>query len=173
MSVREYEICEFGLNGQRGFFIWYSDEDEKDGVVVDDNYRLLIFESKPNAARFAGLPEIPLSDDPPTFFDLEKVSLWCESPGADGIDRCEFLNAWNLFDDLTSSCNQPASLFAYSSKTENGLYDKLFWGNNLPSVTPIGEHYEPEWSQEEIKGLQEVLWLGLCEFQDRLIREAA
>jgi hypothetical protein len=27
---------------------------------------------------------------------------------------------------------------------------KLFFGNNLPSMTPRGEHFEPEWSAEEL-----------------------
>ena len=47
------------------------------------------------------------------------------------------------------------------------IYDKLFWGCNLPSMTPPGMHYEPTWSPEEITTVVEVLHSGL-----RLLRDA-
>jgi hypothetical protein len=168
--MRQYWMCKFHLDGQQRFFIWYTDE--KDGVVVDANSQLVTFESDFNAAHFARLREISLEDDVPTFFDLEQVSIWCKSPNAEVVDCKRFLDAWNLFDDISSSCNEPTITFDQVSNRENDLYNKLFFGNNLPSITPAGEHYEPEWTEEEIKRLHEVLNLGLHELRHRLTQEA-
>jgi hypothetical protein len=56
--------------------------------------------------------------------------------------------------------------FSCGSKWESG-YDKLFWGNNLPVVTPPGEFYVPAWSDEELAELHRILSDGM-----RLIRVA-
>ena len=45
------------------------------------------------------------------------------------------------------------------------IYDKLFWGNNLPSLTPKGRHYVSEWSPDELAALAEVLSAGLALFE--------
>jgi len=29
------------------------------------------------------------------------------------------------------------------------IYNKLFWGSNLPAVTPKGRYYEPIWPRRE------------------------
>jgi len=168
--MRHYSICKFQLDGQQRFFIWYMDE--KDGVVVDENCQFIIFKSELDAAHFASSRELPLEDGAPVFFDLEQVSTWCKLPTADAVDCEGFLNAWNLLDDISSSCNEFPSPFGHISKRENDLYDKLFYGNNLPSITPAGEHYEPEWTEEEIKRLNRVLQLGLVELRQRLPQDA-
>jgi hypothetical protein len=41
------------------------------------------------------------------------------------------------------------------------IYDKLFWGNNLPLITPEGERYLPEWSADEVQSLAQILASGL------------
>jgi hypothetical protein len=45
------------------------------------------------------------------------------------------------------------------------IYHKLFWGNNLPPVTPEGCHFNPEWSRDELAALAGVLSAGLEMFQ--------
>jgi hypothetical protein len=50
----------------------------------------------------------------------------------------------------------------------NDIYDKVFFGNNLPSMTPPGEHYVPAWSEEEIDRLSRVLTGGLRLFRARV-----
>jgi len=53
------------------------------------------------------------------------------------------------------------------------VYEKLFWGNNLPAVTPKGFHFDPEWSPDEIAGLATVLRAGLKLFKSRLATRKA
>ena len=77
---------------------------------------------------------------------------------------CEFLlDTWNLLTDIAATLQtrliEPTGSLA--------VYDKLFWGCNLPSMTPPGMHYEPIWSQEEITTVVAVFHSGL-----RLLRDA-
>jgi hypothetical protein len=48
------------------------------------------------------------------------------------------------------------------------IYDRLFWGNNLPSMTPPDRCFHPEWSPDDLAALAEVLWAGLEMFQTRI-----
>src|SRR5262249_49752162 len=52
-----------------------------------------------------------------------------------------------------------------TSRREQKIYNKLFLANNLPAVTPPGEHYGPEWMQEEIEAMARVYRLGLAELR--------
>ena len=47
-------------------------------------------------------------------------------------------------------------------------YEKLFFGNNLPAVTPAGASYTPLWDVAELARLSHTLRLGLTEFAARL-----
>jgi len=42
------------------------------------------------------------------------------------------------------------------------VYDKLFWGNNLPAMTPPGERFVPTWSAEELEALAALLSAGFA-----------
>ena len=39
-------------------------------------------------------------------------------------------------------------------------YDKLFYGTNLESITPVGEHYSPEFTDDEHLLIAEILNRG-------------
>ena len=39
-------------------------------------------------------------------------------------------------------------------------YEKLFFGNNLPAMTPLGEHYTPARTDEELDDIRRHVVLG-------------
>ena len=45
------------------------------------------------------------------------------------------------------------------------IYDKLFFANNLPAVTPRGASYEPIWSEDEVELLSRIYRFGLAELR--------
>jgi len=47
-------------------------------------------------------------------------------------------------------------------------YNQFFYGRNLPAMTPVGEHYEPEWSEADVDEIRRVLRAGLDEFKKRI-----
>ena len=55
-----------------------------------------------------------------------------------------FLNIWNMADDVARSLKLP---FYGKRKSANDIYDRLFWGCNLPAMTPVGEKYIPDWTE--------------------------
>ena len=73
----------------------------------------------------------------------------------------EALCAWNLFSDVAASFQKRGFAFENRDAQFPAIYKKLFYGNNLPSITPEGKQYIPEWSQEEISSLADVLTAGL------------
>jgi hypothetical protein len=72
------------------------------------------------------------------------------------------LAAWNLFADVAISVENRGLAFKHiDSQLPKTIYEKLFWGSNLPSMTPEGAHYDPGWSLDEIHSLAEILGSGL------------
>jgi hypothetical protein len=76
------------------------------------------------------------------------------------VDCPVFLNAWNFFDDLAGLHDTPDTPYARLSHEAARSYDKLFWGCNLPSVTPVGEHFDPSWRPEELAEIRAVMEAG-------------
>lgn len=64
------------------------------------------------------------------------------------------INAWNSLDDLTKSLGVP---LGFRGTLANRAYDKLFWGLNLPSVTPPGKWFTPGWWPGELGKIDQVL----------------
>jgi hypothetical protein len=42
------------------------------------------------------------------------------------------------------------------------VYDVVFWANNLPSMTPLGEHVVPDWTGDDLEILREVIITGVA-----------
>jgi hypothetical protein len=95
--------------------------------------------------------------------DLDAVAHWLKTPRKDTVDCCEFLAAWNLFEDIASSVEGKRPPPAPKHKR---ISNKLFWGNNLPSLTPPGKHYVPIWTKSEVGKLQHILSNGLRLFRN-------
>jgi hypothetical protein len=58
-----------------------------------------------------------------------------------------------------------ALLHDMSSQRAGKIYDKLFFANNLPAITPRGASYEPIWSEGEIELLSRIYRFGLAELR--------
>jgi hypothetical protein len=46
-------------------------------------------------------------------------------------------------------------------KVRNRIYDKLFFGNNIPGIMPEGQVYTPKWTKKEIARVAEIMNEGL------------
>lgn len=63
----------------------------------------------------------------------------------------EMIFAWNSLEDFAYTLGIPRNLRIFRSKVLAKMYDKMFRGNNLPSVTPEGRSYSPIWTKSEIQ----------------------
>lgn len=161
-------ICRVLLNDRSAFVVWY--EGSPDGFLRDDCGDLVASEAMHDvqaAARAGGF--VPVAEDP-AVYDFDSIRAWCTAPKAAEVDCKRFLNAWNFFDDLTGLHARADTPFTRLSRAEAKCYDKLFWGNNLPSLTPVGERYVPTWKRSEVAGIRRVMSAGLELLQTQLAK---
>ncbi|MHC4251842.1 MAG: hypothetical protein ACYS9X_22205 [Planctomycetota bacterium] len=146
----EYYAVWVRLNGVEQCFIWHTDDE--DGVWVDQERRFVpSFGSFADATSYADAIGVKLSEASRPLLDLDAVRRWAIYPGTGDIDHSGLLDVWNLGEDFARSLDLPRS------RRNMDLYDRLFWGCNLPSVTPPGQHYVPDFSDEEEARLRSVL----------------
>jgi hypothetical protein len=163
---RLYFPCRVRLNGSDVFLLWYTDE--RDGFLRLPGGRLLLGSSIDGVAASAARVGVALASEAPASYDFDRLRAWCQRPSAGGIEYSPFLDAWNLFDDLAGLHAAPESEYGRLSWAAAGCYDKLFWGSNLPSVTPPGARFEPSWSPEELVAVTQVFEAGINCFVAKL-----
>lgn len=78
-------------------------------------------------------------------WNLDDVERLLELPASEEVCS-QILNAWNLLGDI--ACTFSVDL-EQRTKILDKCYDKLFYGNNLPGITPEGEDYRPYFSDVE------------------------
>lgn len=162
MSEAVRYLCVARLDGAERVFLWEGEEPGPARVVVDKDGLVLSFVSVAAVVEAGQANEWNLSSEEPSTYDIDGIEQWCRSDAGVG-DCSELLNVWNLLVDLPGDEN----LFRAADARALGMYDKLFRGCNLPSMTPPGEHYEPTWTLSETAALKHLLLLGLAEFRAR------
>lgn len=157
---REYFKLWYRLDGTDSFLIWYTDE--KDGFVVDSRHKIPTFQNEKDLLNYAETLGLPIEIEETLVFDIDKIVEWLKEPKTRTVDCIVFLDVWNLFEDVSYSVDGD---FDKEREKTNKIYDKLFWGNNLPPMTPEGKCYEPIWTKREVKIMQVVLTSGLSLFR--------
>jgi hypothetical protein len=148
----------YRLEGEKSYLIWISNE--QDSVAVDSDGFVVSFRHLTSLRQYADLKHYSLETEEPMLHDLDWVATWCVRSG-EPVNCGDALAAWNLFSDVSASIPRRGVAFKTLDSQFPLIYDKLFWGNNLPSVTPEGELYIPKWSADEVGSLVEVLTAGL------------
>ena len=159
----------YRINAVDHFLLWYSNE--HDGVVVDSEGWIPSFRTESALFAYADTLSIAVQPEEPLLHDLDVVQLWLANPQPQRVDPQGFLSTWNLFGDVARALPAFGARFTERDSLLGPLYDKLFWANNLPSVTPEGAVFAPEWSTIEIGEFTALLREGLDMFI-RSLREA-
>jgi hypothetical protein len=148
----------YRLQAEQRYLIWKSDE--QDSVAVDAEGFVPSFRDLISLRKYAELNHYRLESQVPVLHDLEWVATWEVAPTPQ-VDCEKTLAAWNLFRDVAGSIPNQRITLKLDSQLLWPICDKLFWGNNLPAMTPKGERYVPAWSPDELRYLAEVLTAGL------------
>jgi hypothetical protein len=106
---------------------------------------------------------VEVKEEEPILHDLDLIKRWLSNPRSSRVECGQFLSAWNLFRDIMATLNMDQSLL--SDHYVDRIYQKLFWGSNLPSVTPLKKHYSPLWSRRELRTMKRILGNGLALFR--------
>jgi hypothetical protein len=165
--VRAHFVLAFRLGGSERYLIWYSDD--VDGFVLDEDGALRVFADVVALRSYAGANGLKLAVDEPTWYDFDALITWLDHPLRQAIDPRAFLNVWNLFTDVRSSLTGRST--ARDPDGGSSVYEKLFRANNLPSVTPPGKSFTPDWTDDDIRDLARVRSGGLQLFRSALARE--
>lgn len=160
--ARTYYQLLYRLEGVEALLLWYSNG--SDGVATGADNRVPSFKTAADLLAYSEARGLLVADEQPALHDLDAVAAWLAEPQGDTVACSDFLAAWNLFGDIARSCPQFSASFADRDKQLRMVYEKLFWGSNLPSVTPPGEHYTPEWSRDEVTDIRQILQDGLDMF---------
>jgi len=92
--------------------------------------------------------------------ELDLDSFWRAVQGlragrASAQTTCRtLLNGWNFTEDLLRTLGAKREGRGFRTHLLNRCYDKVFFGSNLPSVTPKSKRYQPIWTREEITALR-------------------
>ncbi|MDE6780434.1 MAG: hypothetical protein K2J40_03120 [Ruminococcus sp.] len=141
------------------FVIWYEDENNENRVY-NSGGKVICFPSEEKAQQNAEKFGITVTGT--CFYDIEHLFYLIETHSKE--TDCNFLiDFWNLFSDIAYSVGK--ELEPIKTRRINRCYNKLFWGLNLPAVTPEGCEYEPIFTKRERKLIREIMRTGLEIFE--------
>lgn len=150
--MREYYPINIIINTKSHYCLWFShDLTSNDDNTINDGLitelcKVKTFSAKEDLIAYtknAGLKYI----DQEAIYDFDQAIKWLQSKKA--INCVYFLDLWNMVGDIANSLNIN---FIGNKRTKHisKIYDKLFWGCNLPAITPEGKEYIPIWTKKEI-----------------------
>jgi predicted transglutaminase-like protease len=159
--LTEYYILGYRLDQIDAFLIWYSDD--SDGVMLDKAGNVISFNSIEHILEYAAHNNIVIKTEDSELLNLDHITEWIKTCDPELINFSEFNNTWNLWTDIANSTGYN---FDQDRDTTDKIYHKLFWGCNLPVVTPEGKEYIPEWTDIELKVMKELFLSGTAMFRE-------
>lgn len=160
-----YYLLPFLLDRAAGVLIWYNND--RDGILVDTHQSLLAFRTPTAADAYAQQHTLLIQPSETTPHDFDAVTYWiAQDPCSPRIACQPFLAMWNLLTDAATSIGVS---FEQQDALTKQIYDKLFWGTNLPAVTPSGQSYTPLWTEAELLRLRDTFQRGMTMFRQRLV----
>lgn len=147
------------------FTLWGEEADDIDRYVIDDG-RLVYWKSLSELESYIAKQGISLRElggQEMFKLDLDKVAHWVKHP-TKHIEPNMFNDAWNFAGDLEATI--PFGFKKNDLQKETlKIYNKLFWGLNLPAVTPKGRYYVPTWKHREVLILRDVMRDAIAGFK--------
>lgn len=161
---REYYAYGYCLDEKDSFLIWFSNE--KDGFVVDENGFIPSFKTIKELKDYAIEKKLVIDSENLKFLNLDIVENWIKSDAKEIENYSLFLDTWNLFDDISSSTD---GTFDVDRTFTYNIYDRIFWGCNIPAMTPLQESFTPTWTKKELKIIRKTLNSGFQMFRGKII----
>jgi len=155
----QFFLCEVRLGGYDYFLVWHTAE--SNSLLRDQHGHLLVETHEQRLRKSAESQSIRIEPDSPAQYDFDKTERWCANPDDTSVDCNAILEHWNFLEDLAAWPSEQQSAYQTASKNATGVYSKLFFGSNLPAVTPVGEEYVPNWTEAELDELRGVLAAGI------------
>lgn len=149
----EYYIIKFKFNEASYYTIWH--ELDSKFLLESNENKIKVFETKEEIFEYVNKLEIKVDEEESEYICQENILIENEI-----IDCNKVLNFWNIADDVATTLGLH---FTGNDKTDdiNRIYDKLFYGCNLPAIKGEHEDYIPIWSQEESMMIKKIVQEGI------------
>lgn len=152
-GMKKYYIIIFYLEQHHYYTLWYTDD--VDGFIISAEGNIVYFEDEVLIKKFARDNEIYLDDETTEIFCNELFNI-----DDNNIHCNDILTFWNIVSDMARSAGK-LFLGDYKHSNISDIYNKLFYGCNLPVIKQEGESYYPIWNHKEVLLLQKVINNGL------------
>ncbi len=152
--LNKYEyinILKFIFSDSEKYLIWHNDDKDKDVVEIRNN-KILTFDTLESAEKFVG------EDCECWEYNFSELERFISTHDKN-FDCKIILNFWNILNDIVYSFGE--KIPDERTRRSDRCYNKLFWGNNLPAVTPAGKHYTPVFTRKERKNIRRILSYGI------------
>lgn len=157
-----YLIYEMGMDGEDTFYI-----DKKSNKIP-------VFTKLKFLRKYAKQRNIKVvKDSKPILHNLDIVLKLIKKNCKSNTKCRDILTIWNFFIDMANTFELDNNeLQAYRSKAPKAykVYEKVFTGTNLPSVTQNNPPYHPKFNSKELKLIQRVLTYGYKKFKKKRIK---
>jgi hypothetical protein len=147
MSKLSLYIVGVRISRQETYLLWMNNP--KDALLYDENRANLIKASSIEAICTVRIPtDCEISSEPVHWVDFDWMIDYIgalEGPSQLTERDCKkLLDCWNLLDDLYGTLNYQRTFENKSDRERfSSSYDQIFYGSNLPSITPKNESYTP------------------------------
>lgn len=152
---------EYTYKGIETILIWQSSSIGPDCFMVNEKNRPIHAHSIPELQKLLGSASSNVFWSEKAVINFDKfwsVIRNLRSGRASSKSTCNLLlDGWNFLEDMGRTFGHDKELELLKDPLINQCYEKIFFGNNLPSVTPKGRSYAPVWLSDEIKALREGL----------------
>jgi len=166
----KYYTLWYRLNYQSHYAIWCSDNDGGNYLVSKEDI-ILYFLSKTELKTYAKTNNIKIEKEIPILHNLDKVRIWLHNIKSE-INCSNFLAAWNLFDDITSSVTVSKKMDKLINHSYYEIYNKLYSGSNIMVSRKSNRRYYPEWDVSEKQIIKKIMQGGFKLVKGKLRKHA-
>ena len=151
-TEQEYYIVKFKINTKILYALWYTDI--IDGFITNNN-KILSFSCFEELQKYANDQQILVIDDHTCDYNINAIVNYKNQFNCE-----EIYNFWNIVGDIANSLSIP---FLGNKRTKiiDSVFNKLFYGCNVPALRGDGELYVPKWRWRERICLDQIISEGL------------
>lgn len=171
----KFYLLHYRLKKKDMYLIWIMGTDSEDTYYVDKkSNKIPVFTKLKFLKQYAKKRNIKvIKDSKPIVHNLDIVLKWIKKNCNGHVECTDILTAWNFFIDMANTFDlDNDELQAYRSKAPKSykVYEKVFTGTNLPSVTQNNPPYHPKFNKKELQLIQKVLTYGFKKFKKKRIK---
>lgn len=122
-------------------------------VVEIKDSKILTFDNFETAKKFTDSENCDLYE-----YNIPKLKRWIYTHSRT-FDCSFLLDFWNIFNDIAYSFGE--KIPNERTRKSGRVYNKLFFGNNFPAITPEGECFKPIFTKTDRKITRKILSYGL------------